>query len=217
MIKRIISGIAALACAAAIVPAASSSTFEYDFDAMTLTVPIDVVVPASVNAFLNPYNTTVVFNSETLEQDSDAVGENRLEMSGDIVSPTYTIENTGAVPVSVYASVYGEPLGNAVLVDSSASVGEWTAGEQQRSVNLWITGGLSKEAVVTEKYDITKSISIGEAEETRTLIECIDPAADGISGKGYFKINGKINKNAKSWSESDGIHINLALKIVPAE
>lgn len=216
MKKRIISGFMALVSLFVLTaPAyaeASEHLFGYDFDAMTITVPVDVVVPASVTAFLNPYGTTVAFDRTTLLPDSDAAGEDRLELSGDIISPTYTIENTGEVPVTVYASVSGQTLGDAVLVESSTDVSQWTSAQQTCDVNLWITGGLSEDAVNTDSYNIASSISINETETTRTLIECIDG-----SSKGYFKIDGRLNKHAKGWSAEEGIHINLALKIVPAD
>lgn len=216
MKKRIISGLTALVCALALTASASAEDnghlFSYDFDAMTITVPMDVVVPASVTAFLNPYGTTVAFDRNTLRPDSNAGGADRLELTGDIISPTYTIENTGEVPVTVYASVSGRTIGSAVLVDSSTDVSEWTGAQQTRDVNLWITGGLSEEAVNTGSYNIANSVSINETETTRTLIEYL-----GASSKGYFKINGRLNKYAKGWSDEDGVHINLALKIVPAD
>lgn len=216
MKKRILSGFMALVSLFALTaPAyaeASEHLFGYDFDAMTITVPVDVVVPASVTAFLNPYGATVAFDRNTLLPDPNAAGENRLELSGDIISPTYTIENTGDTPIAVYASVSGQTLGEAVLVDSGTDVSQWTGAQQTRDVNLWITGGLSEDAVNTNSYNIASSISINETETTRTLIEYIDG-----SSKGYFKIDGRINKHAKGWGENDGIHINLALKIVPAD
>lgn len=216
MKKRILSGLMALSCAFALTAPASAEDsghlFGYDFDAMTITVPVDVVVPASVTAFLNPYGTTVAFDRSTLTPDANAAGENRLELSGDIISPTYTIENTGDVPVTVYASVSGRTLGDTVLVDSSTDVSEWTSAQQTCDVNMWITGGLSEDAVNTQTYNIANSISINETETTRTLIEVLD-----ASSTGYFKIDGRLNKHAKGWSASDGVHVNLALKIVPAD
>lgn len=213
MRKRILSGLIALACVLApTVSAAADSSFGYELDAMTLTTPIDVVLPASVTAYLNPYGTTVAFNRETLKRDPDAEGDDRLELTGDVISPVYEIENAGDVPVSVYVSVSGLPLGGAVLVNSSTDVSVWTGTQQTKDVNLWITGGLSEDAVYTESYNIAKSISINETETSRTLIEYLEG-----SSKGYFKINGKLNKHAKGWSEADGVHISLALKIVPAD
>ena len=215
MKKRVLSGFTALVCAltlaAPVFAEAPEHTFGYDFDAMTIGVPIDVIVPATITAYLNPYGTTVSFNRSTLKRDANAAGEDRLELTGDIISPPYTIENAGDVPVRVYAGVSGEPLGKAKLVDPSTNVSEWNGSEQTHDVNLWVTGGLDEEAVNTTTYNIANSVAITETENTRTLIEYL-----GGSSKGYFKINGRLNKYAKGWSEGDGVHIKFTLKIVPA-
>ncbi len=214
--KRILSALMTLVCVFAVTSSTyaeeTERSFGYDFDAMTLTTPIDVVVPASVTAFLNPYGTTVTFSRKTLKQDPDAAGADRLELSGDVISPAYEIENVGDVPIRVYASVSGQALGSAVLVDSGTDVSVWEGEQQTRDVNLWVTGGFSEEAVNTDSYNIARSISINETETTRTLIERING-----SSKGYFKINGKLNKHAKAWSDKDGVHISLVLKIVPID
>lgn len=214
MKKRILGGFMALICALSMITTASaeapSHSFGYDFDAMTIGVPIDVIVPASVTAYLNPYGATVAFDRRTLKRDEDASGENRLELTGDIISPTYTIENVGDTPIRVYAGVSGSGIGRAELVDPSTDVSEWSGSQQSFGVNLWVTGGLNEEAVNTTTYNIANSISITETENTRTLIEYI-----GGSSKGYFKINGRLNKFAKGWNETDGIHVSFALKIVP--
>lgn len=215
MKKRIFAGFAALIFAlsatCAFADDTAGGTFGYDFDAMTLPVPVNVIVPASVTAYLNPYGTTVAFDRNTLKRDDNATGANRLELTGDVISPPYTIENVGSAPVKVYASVSGRALGNARLVTSTKDVSEWDGEQQTHDVNLWVTGGLNEEAVYTTSYNITNSISIDETGTTRTLIDYLDG-----SSKGYFKINGKVNKYAKGWSETDGVHINFALKIVPA-
>ena len=215
MKKRILGLLTALACAVAMAASASAEepahTFGYDFDAMTLPAPVNVIIPSSVTAYLNPYGVTVAFNRNTLTRDENAAGEDRLELSGDIISPTYTIVNMGSEPIRVYAGVSGKPLGKAVLVDPSTNVSEWNGSEQTHDVNLWVTGGLDEEAVNTTTYNIANSVAITETENTRTLIEYL-----GGSSKGYFKINGRLNKYAKGWSESDGVHINFSLKIVPA-
>lgn len=215
MKKRIFIGLAALVCAFTTTCAAASATdggtFGYDFDAMTLPKPVNVIVPASVTAYLNPYGTTVTFDRKTLKRDDNATGENKLELKGDVISPPYTIENVGSNPIRVYATVSGTPLGKANLVDSGKNVSEWDGSQQTRDVNLWVTGGLTEEAVCSQTYSITNCISINETETTRTLIDYL-----GGSSKGYFKINGRLNKYAKGWSETDGVHINFALKIVPA-
>lgn len=215
MKKRIFVGLAAIVCAlsmtGAAVAASTGGTFGYDIDAMTLPMPVNVIVPASVTAYLNPYGTTVSFDRRTLKRDNYATGENRLELTGDVISPPYTIENVGSTPIRVYATVSGTPLGKARLVDSGKNVSEWDSSQQTRDVNLWVTGGLTEEAVCSQTYSITNCISINETETTRTLIDYLDG-----SSKGYFKINGRLNKYAKGWSETDGIHINFSLKIVPA-
>lgn len=214
MRKRIWGMLMALVCAVTMAASASaespSHTFGYDFDAMTLPVPVNVIIPASVTAYLNPYGATVAFDRKTLKRDETATGENRLELSGDVISPTYTIENVGSEPIRVYAGVSGKPLGKAVLVDPSTDVSEWNGSQQTNDVNLWVTGGLNEEAVNTTTYNIANSVAITETANTRTLIEYL-----GGSSKGYFKINGRLNKYAKGWSESDGVHINFSLKIVP--
>lgn len=216
MKKRILSVLIALVGAFAITASASAEepahTFGYDFDAMTLGVPIDVIIPASITAYLNPYGTTVVFDRNTLKRDASATGADRLELTGDVISPPYAIENAGSVPVRIYAGVSGSPKGKAVLVDPETDVSEWSGSQQTRDINLWVTGGLDEEAVNTSSYNITRSIAITETEQTRTLIEYL-----GGSSTGYFKINGKLNKYAKGWSESDGVHIKLTLKIVPLD
>ncbi len=214
--KKVFAGFAALAVlltsTATAAYADDGNVFTYDINATTITAPVNVVVPANVTAFLNPYDTTVVFDRSTLEPDANAVGEDRLELKGDIVSPVYTIENIGEAPISVYVSVSGDPLGSAVLTDADDNGGKWDPLDKTRGVALWITGGLDKSAVQTDEYDVSQSIAISETENTRTMIEQID-----ASGKGYFKINGSLNKNFKGWEESDGVHINMALKVVPAE
>ncbi len=214
MIKRVLSGLTALVCAIAVSGSAMAADRErsagYDIDALTLMPPISVLLPSSVTAYLNPYGIEVAFDRETLEPVPDATGDDLLVLSGDVVSPVYEIENLGETPVSVYATVYGEPLGNAVIVDPSTDVGDPMDTEHPYGVNLWVTGGLSAEGVETRDYNIAKSISITETEETRTLIENIDG-----SGSGFFKINGKLNKSEKSWNESDGVHISLILKVIP--
>lgn len=215
MIKRVLSGLTALACALTFSSSALAASREqsagYDIDALTLMPPISVLLPSSVTAYLNPYGIEVAFDRETLEPDPDRTSENPLILSGDVVSPVYEIENFGETPVSVYATVYGEALGNAVIVDPSTDVGDPMDTDHPYGVNLWVTGGLTAEGVKTKNYDIAKSISITEAEETRTLIENIDGA-----GSGFFKINGKLNKSEKSWNETDGVHISLILKVIPA-
>lgn len=215
MKKRIFIGLAALVCAfsttCAAAAASTGGTFGYDIDAMTLPMPVNVIVPAKVTAYLNPYGTTVSFDRNTLKRDDNATGKDRLELTGDVISPPYTIENAGSAPIRVYATVSGTPLGKAKLVDSGKNVSEWDGSQQTHDVNLWVTGGLNEEAVCTSTYSITNCISINETETTRTLIDYLDG-----SSKGYFKINGRLNKYAKGWSESDGVHINFALKIVPA-
>lgn len=217
-----LAGIAALAVllasTATTAYAEDGNVFTYDIDATTITAPINVIAPASVSAFLNPYDTTVVFDRGTLEPDPNAVGEDRLELTGEIVSPVYTIENIGETPITVYASVSGYSLGGAELVDANVSGGVWDILDDTRGVSLWITGGLNSSAVQTDKYDVAQSIAISDSETTRKMIEQIDAVSDnGVSGKGYFKINGTLNKNSKGWSESDGVHINLALKVVPSD
>ena len=214
MKKRILGGLLALVCALSMIITASAEepthSFGYDFDAMTIGVPVDVIVPASITAYLNPYGATVAFDRNTLRRDENAAGDDRLELTGDVISPTYTIENVGDTPIRVYAGVSGSGLGRAELVDASTDVSEWSGFQQSFGVNLWVTGGLDEEAVKTTSYNIADSISITETENTRTLIEYI-----GGSSKGYFKINGRLNKYAKGWNESDGIHVNFSLKIVP--
>lgn len=214
--KKVFAGFAALAVlltsTATAAYAEDGSVFEYDIDATTITAPVNVVVPASVSAFLNPYDTTVIFDRNTLEPDPDAAEEDRLELTGDIISPVYTIENIGETPITVYVSVSGDPLGNAELVDADVSGGKWDALDDTRGVSLWITGGFNKGSVQTDEYDVAQSIAISEIGNERKMIEEID-----ASGKGYFKINGSLNKNFKGWEESDGVHINMALKVVPAE
>ena len=215
MKKRVLGGILAAVLAVTSVPAAAeenSQSFGYDVDAMTIPAPVNIIVPASVSAFLNPYGVTVTFNRQTLKRDENAQGEDRLELTGDVISPTYTIENAGNTPIRVYAGVKGQALGSAVLVDPATDVSEWNGSQNTRDVNLWVTGGLSEEAVTTTSYSVANSISITETENTRSLIEYLDG-----STKGYFKINGKLNKHAKGWSSTDGVHINFALKIVPID
>ncbi len=216
MIKRVLSISAALACvltfSGSALAADRESSFGYDIDAFALMPPIDVLLPSAITANLNPYGIEVAYNRETLEPDPDASGDDRLVLSGDVISPPYEITNLGETPICVYAAVYGEAYGNAVIVDPSIDVSDPMDTEHPYGVNLWITGGLSAEGVETEEYDIAKSISVTEEETTRTLIESIDG-----SGSGFFKINGKLNKSEKSWSESDGVHISLTLKIVPAD
>lgn len=215
MKKRIWCGFMALVCALSmlIIPASAegpSHSFGYDFDAMTIGVPVDVIVPASIVAYLNPYGATVTFDRNTLRRDENASGDDRLELTGDVISPTYTIENVGDTPIRVYASVSGKGIGRAELVDASVDVSEWSGSQQSFGVNLWVTGGLDEGTVNSTTYNVANSISITETETTRTLIEYISG-----SNKGYFKINGRLNKYAKGWGESDGIHVNFALKIVP--
>ncbi len=216
MIKRVLSGLTALACSIAASGSAMAAGRErsagYDIDALTLMPPISVLLPSSVTAYLNPYGIEVAFDRETLEPDPDRTSDDPLILSGDVVSPVYEITNLGETPVSVYATAYGEPMGNAVIVDPSTDVSDPMDTEHPYGVNLWVTGGLSEEGVETEDYDIAKSISITDTEETRTLIESIDG-----SGSGFFKINGKLNKSEKSWNETDGVHISLVLKVIPAD
>lgn len=214
MKKRILSGLLALVCALTmIVPASAEEpahSFGYDFDAMTIGVPIDVIVPASITAYLNPYGATVAFDRKTLKRDNNATGDDRLELTGDIISPAYAIENVGEMPIRVYAGVSGSGIGKAELVDPSNDVSEWNGSQQSFGVNLWVTGGISEEVVNTASYSVANSIAITETKTTRTLIEYL-----GGSSTGYFKINGRLNKYAKGWGDGDGVHISLALKLVP--
>ncbi len=216
MIKRVLSGLTALACAITVSGSAIAAERErsagYEIDALALMPPISVLLPSSVTAYLNPYGIDVAFDRETLEPVPDATGDNLLVLSGDIVSPVYEITNLGETPVCVYATVSGEPLGNVMIVDPSTDVSDPMDTDHPFGVNLWVTGGLSEASVKTGDYNIAKSISITETEETRTLIENIDGSASG-----FFKINGKLNKSEKSWNESDGVHISLALKVIPAD
>ncbi len=216
MIKRVLSGLTALACALTVSGTAMAAnrerSAEYNIDAAALMPLISVLLPSTITAYLNPYGVEAAFNRQTLELDQDASGDDRLVLSGDVISPVYEIENLGETPISVYATVYGEAYGNAVIVDPSIDVSDPMDTEHPYGVNLWVTGGLSAEGVDTKGYDIAKSISITDMEETRTLIESIDG-----SGSGYFKINGKLNKSEKSWSETDGVHISLILKVIPAD
>ncbi len=216
MIKRVLSGLTALACALTVSGTAMAASRErsagYDIDALTIMPPISVVLPSSVTAYINPYGIDVAFDRETLKPDPDRTSDDPLILSGDVVSPVYEITNFGETPVSVYATVSGGALGNVTLIDPSTDVSDPMDTEHPYGVNLWVTGGLSAEGVDTKDYNIAKSISITETEETRTLIENID-----ASGSGFFKINGKLNKSEKSWNETDGVHISLALKVIPAD
>lgn len=214
MFKRIFLGAVAVLCALGITCATAAAddggAFGYDIDAMTLPMPVSVIVPAKVTAFLNPYGTTVVFDRSTLTRDDTAEGEDRLELKGDVISPPYTVENVGDDPIRIYATVCGTPLGKVNLVDPAKDVSEWDGSDQSRDVNLWITSGLTEESVSSESYSLTNCIAITEQEDTRTLIDYLDG-----SSKGYFKINGRLNKYAKGWNEQDGVHIDFALKIAP--
>lgn len=215
MIKRILSVSMAMACVLAFsgsaLAASDEQSFGYDIEAVALMPPIDVLVPSTVRAYLNPYGIEVAFDRETLEPDEDATGDDLLVLSGDVISPVYEITNLGETPICVYATVYGEPLGNAVIVDPSTDVSDPLDTEHAYGVNLWVTGGLSESGVDVEDYNIAKSISINETQTTRTLIENIDG-----SESGYFKIGGKLNKRGGSWSDTDGVRISLILKVVPA-
>ncbi len=216
MIKRVLSGLTALVCAIAVsgsaIAASRETSFGYDIEALTLMPPIDVILPSTVTAYLNPYGVEVAFDRETLKPDPEATGSNKLVLTGDVISPAYEITNSGETPIRVSATVSGTPLGNVTIVDPSIDVSDPMDTEHPYGVNLWVTGGLSEASVKTRDYNIAKSISITETEETRTLIENIDGSASG-----FFKINGKLSKGDEIWNESDGVNISLILKIVPAE
>lgn len=245
--KKILAGVLAAASAMAI----STSAFaveapdktkavtkpgetEYEAGVGLLSAELDVELPASMKAFLNPYGATVAVNEDT---DASKI----LNTKNGIVSWGYEIiNNTESFGIFVdVKDLKGKMTSkDGSLSDSAPSAGTkaaWiamvggknatTATGAANTAPAAITAVISKTASGTDQTGKQTCLPVkadGSADSVSKFIYCQAKDKEGANEMtkgviGFTGILGKSNSTATvEWTEDDSITLTYTLKISPA-
>ena len=189
-------------------------------EAGTYIPTLDVVIPAEVKAFVNPYGLEIDFNDPE-EDEADP----KLKSDDLIASPTYAIENWSTCSVEITATVSGSASGSAKLLTAA----KLTEGSTTKDLYVYLTTNTEGDAYDAAKGDIlvtTKEVTqalIADAENAKnpTALDAAEAGEDGeVTAAGdtlEFKLAGEVNnKNLKeAWAAKDGVKIKLIFKAAP--
>ncbi len=191
---------------------------EYDAEVGMLTATLDVELPASMQAFLNPYGAEVAIDAETTPK----------KMKTGVVSWGYEIVNN-TTDFGIYI--------DAKNVKGTASTGVKfvTAAPADGAKEVQMNLAFAKDHAAFAAFDGTKAtagtkqdlsggfVQIGTTAVSQTKFGYA-PAKDANAGKGIVGFVGKISKEGSKsadgktteWTEDDTLTISYVLKISPA-
>lgn len=179
------------------VSAAGATTYKVEagFQAPT----IDVKVPSTYNAVINPYGVPVMIGTTVYG-------------AGGIASPSYEIENLSAdvgIKVNVNASATTRTL---TIVDAASKV------EENKDKFAFITINADNDDGQATGYTAVdaKTETIGEEEwaTSKTMLKL--SKKDDATPKGYLWFAGSVPEEPEeAWTTTDKVNINLVLDIKP--
>lgn len=221
--KKLIAGILAIAAILSVPVTASATTtktvsksnaeLSYDVAATMPKVTVNLVMPSTIKAALNPYGVGVKFDTDSW-----------MESTMGIVSVSYPIVNKSK-DYGVYfdAVAYTTTSGDWSVTKTPVTNGT-------KSANMSLTAGNTAEEVV-ENYSATASAASASDQGNLPLDSTVTdgrtsqqkfayiPAAVSGSQKIYIGFTGKLADDSDStpveWTDKDSINVSVILKVFP--
>lgn len=201
------TGISAFAAdATQTVAAAGETTFKAT--AAFAPVAIDVVLPTTITAAINPYKIDYQFAGT-------AAG------TSGVISPVYEIENkTTDYGVKVAAKVWATPAGDVSVATLDRKTGAVPTFKNDNTEEKQIFAYLNTTVAADQSFandtytadDATQVLFTEDEPENAVLLMQIAKA----TGKGYFQIQGDcVEEPEEKWAATDKVDLNIIFDINP--
>lgn len=174
-----------------------------EIDALCNLPEIQVIVPATAEVFINPFEVPVEIDSVSLAQQ--------------IVSTPAAIENKSDVPLSVTATLTGELWENCDMRLVTYSTEKLTSKAAFVYFEIHAASGTSFTAWDSE-FDSAKHVAVreGEGRPVKDLVTL--DQADKPDHFGVFRLTGDCVRNPRTpWTEDDGLNVKIAFTFTPLE
>lgn len=195
--------LALMALLAAPAFAAGADGYRTEITALCELPEISVVVPATAQIFINPYQVPVSIAS--------------TESTAQIVSTPASIENKSKVPLQVSVTAVGTVWDGSSLFLTGASTGG--TGVIKRAF-LYFEMRASAAAVLPQSdwdaaYDAQKHLIVRDFEMPERKMAILS-ATGGTKPFGAFRITGDCSTAPReAWSEEDGVDVKIAFTFSP--
>lgn len=191
-----------LASTAHALAAQGGSSTELTAEPYLPDIKIEVVVPASGNVYINPYQLPIEVDG-------------RIE-SKQVISDTFGIENQSEVPLQVDVEVTGtiKPGSTMGLLNTSTKKVSTT---MKRAFMYFEIHAVSDPAAVewNSKYSASKHIVVRESAQSKKNIIKLD-ACDNEKRFGAFRLSGDCVQNPREpWTSEDGVEVEVVFTFTP--
>lgn len=165
-------------------------------------IKIEVVVPATGNVYINPYQLPI---------EVDGKIENKQ-----VISDTFGLENQSEVPLQVDVEVTGTIKPGSTMGLLSTSTKKVTTTMKRAFMYFEIHTASDPTAVEWDsKYSSSKHIVVRESSQSKKNIIRLD-ACDNEKRFGAFRLSGDcVQKPREPWSSEDGVDVEVVFTFTP--